>query len=232
MRGDLILKKIEPGQRFGNLTVIKLIEENSYKRKNKWLCKCDCGNKTIATQRGLLDGSKKSCGCLRGKNNYVDLVGEKFGMLTVIERAENRKNHVFYKCICDCGNYKIADAARLKSGETWNCGCKNKNSYIHGYRNTRLYRTWIGMKTRCFNPNTPFYKHYGGRGITVCEEWTDSENGFQNFAKWAIANGWDENKSRIEQSIDRIDVNGNYEPSNCRFADMKTQRKNQRPKNK
>ncbi len=225
-------RTISPGDRFGKLTVITLSEDNEDKRKRKWLCVCDCGNETKATQRALFEGTKKSCGCLIGKNTYKDLTGKKFGMLTVLERIENRKNHVWYKCICDCGNYKIADAARLKSGETWNCGCKNKNSYIHGYRNTRLYRTWIGMKTRCFNPNTPFYKHYGGRGITVCEEWTDSENGFQNFAKWAIANGWDENKSRIEQSIDRIDVNGNYEPSNCRFADMKTQRKNQRPKNK
>ena len=84
------------------------------------------------------------------------------------------------------------------------------------------------MKTRCFNPNTPFYKHYGGRGITVCEEWKDPENGFQNFAKWAIENGWDEKKSRFEQSIDRIDVNGNYCPENCRFADIKTQNNNQR----
>lgn len=221
-------RTISVGDRFGKLTVIELSEDNKDKRKRKWLCVCDCGNETIATQRVLFEGTKKSCGCLIGKNTYKDLTGKKFGMLTVLYRVENKKNHVFYKCVCDCGNYKIADAARLKSGETWNCGCKNKNSYIHGYRNTRLYRTWIGMKTRCFNPNTPFYKHYGGRGITVCEEWKDPENGFQNFAKWAIENGWDEKKNRFEQSIDRIDVNGNYCPENCRFADIKTQNNNQR----
>ena len=109
-------------------------------------------------------------------------------------------------------------------------GFLNENEKETFLSATGLYSIWRGMKTRCFNPNTPFYKHYGGRGITVCEEWTDSENGFQNFAKWAIANGWDENKSRIEQSIDRINVNGNYEPNNCRWVNMKIQRENQRPR--
>lgn len=224
-------RTISSGDRFGKLTVIRLSEDNKNKRKRKWLCVCDCGNETIATQRALFEGTKKSCGCLIGKNTYKDLTGEKFGMLTVLYRVENRKNHVWYKCVCDCGNYKIADAARLKSGETWNCGCSNKTSYIHGGKNTRLYKTWANMKSRCNNPNTPAYKNYGGRGITICPEW-NAESGFVKFAEWAIANGWDESKNRLEQSIDRIDVNGNYEPDNCRFADIKTQNNNQRRRTK
>lgn len=164
---------------------------------------------------------------------------KKYNRLTPIEIAYKRGRVNYWLCKCDCGKSVIVREPNIKNGHTKSCGCirvermKLENpKYNHGLRYHRLNSIWRGMKTRCFNPNTPFYKHYGGRGITVCEEWTDSENGFQNFAKWAIANGWDENKSRIEQSIDRIDVNGNYEPSNCRFADMKTQRKNQRPKNK
>ena len=96
-------------------------------------------------------------------------------------------------------------------------GCNNPN-YKDGRKNTRLYRVYSGMKSRCYNSNTPMYKYYGGRGITVCEEW---KNDFKAFYEWAMNNGYSD-----KLTIDRIDNNGNYEPSNCRWVDMKTQSHN------
>lgn len=95
----------------------------------------------------------------------------------------------------------------------------------HGLTGKRVYKTWESMKARCYNPNDGKYEKYGGRGIKVCEEWL-GKDGARNFAKWAYENGFDENKRQKEQSIDRIDVNGNYEPNNCRFTDAKIQANN------
>ena len=97
--------------------------------------------------------------------------------------------------------------------------------YTHGLTGTRVYKTWESMKARCYNPNDNKYEKYGGRGIIVCDEWL-GDDGVKNFANWAYANGFDENKHQKEQSLDRIDVNGNYEPSNCRFTNAKVQANN------
>lgn len=97
--------------------------------------------------------------------------------------------------------------------------------YTHGLTGTRVYKTWESMKSRCYNPNDSKYEKYGGRGIRVCNEWL-GKDGAKNFAKWAYANGFDENKHQKDQSIDRINVNGNYEPNNCRFTNAKIQANN------
>lgn len=97
----------------------------------------------------------------------------------------------------------------------------------HGKSNTKLYGIWLSMKNRCLLQTDKQYGRYGGRGITVCPEWL-GEHGFENFYDWAMSVGYDESKSRVEQSIDRIDVNGNYEPDNCRFASAKVQSNNRR----
>lgn len=97
-------------------------------------------------------------------------------------------------------------------------GCGKRNS------STRLYNVWKNMKVRCNNPHSKEYKYYGERGICVCDEWND----FREFQKWAYANGYDENAKRGECTLDRIDVNKNYEPSNCRWVNMKVQCNNRR----
>lgn len=152
------------------------------------------------------------------------LIGQKYGKLTVIKVAdEGRKRYV---CQCDCGNTIILVPSRIKRYKS--CGCYekenlriiSKSALTHGKTNTRLYGTWCRMKDRCYNPNIEHYDCYGGRGITICEEW---KNNFQAFYDWSMANGY-----RDDLSIDRINVNGNYEPSNCRWATKVEQMRNRR----
>lgn len=157
-------------------------------------------------------------------SKLIDLTGQKFGRLTVVERAEdyvgksgNRK--VRWLCKCECGKEAIIRGCDLKDGHTKSCGCDPKrHNKKHGLGGTRLYSTWNGMKRRCSNPNDKEYKNYGGRGVKVCDEWIDD---FTKFYNWAVSHGYDDNLT-----IDRIDVNGNYEPSNCRWVTMKTQQNN------
>ena len=161
-----------------------------------------------------------------GKSKEINIIGKKYGRLTVIEKIKDNKNkYSMCKCICDCGNKCIVNIANVKSGHTKSCGCLQKETIgdinkKHGKRNTRLYDIWCGIKVRCYNKNDKNYKNYGGRGITICQEWF---NNFINFYNWSMANGYTD-----DLSIDRIDVNGNYEPSNCRWVDRKTQNRNTR----
>ena len=160
-----------------------------------------------------------------------DLTGQKFNKLTVIKRVENdKRNNSRWLCKCDCGNEKIISGYHLKRASIVSCGCyireiTSKRSKTHEKTNLKLYDVWAAMKTRCYNKNRKEYKNYGGRGITVCDEWKDN---FMTFYNWAMANGYDENAPRGECTIDRIDVNGNYEPNNCRFVNMKVQQNNKR----
>lgn len=157
----------------------------------------------------------------------VDFTGMRFGRLTVIEKAEHGRS--WWKCKCDCGKEKELVACRLVISKS--CGClerENKKDLArytrtHGMTNSRLYSVWCGMKDRCTNSKIEHYDRYGGRGIKICDEWLHS---FENFYKWAIEAGYDESKSGKDQSLDRIDVNGNYEPSNCRWVTQKQQMHN------
>lgn len=146
---------------------------------------------------------------------YIDLTGHRFGKWLVLKRADSKKA-TKWSCLCDCGAAKDIDSTSLRRGLSTSCGCISKT---HGGFGTRPYRIWANMLNRCRNPNVPAYKHYGQRGITVCEPWLD----FVQFREWAIANGYADNLT-----IERIDVDGNYEAGNCCWIPTALQSVNRR----
>ena len=153
-----------------------------------------------------------------------NLVGQVFGRLKVIERVANKGKHTAWRCACECGNVIETLSQRLKNGESRSCGCWMRDnvaqlSTTHGKHATREYNTWIAMKQRCLNPKSTRYEDYGGRGISVCDRWVDS---FQNF--------YDDlgPKPAPDYSLDRIYVNGNYEPTNCKWSSPLEQASNKR----
>lgn len=161
-----------------------------------------------------------------------DLTGQRFGKLVArsIVGQDKHKN-VIWLCDCDCGRTHEVVSRALVNGSVKSCGCighgefRNKRHEKHGGSNERLYRVWGCMLNRCYDSNRSEYQNYGGRGIEVCDEW---RNSYATFRSWAYSNGYDPSLSGRDCSLDRIDTNGNYEPSNCRWVTMLEQSRNKR----
>lgn len=154
-----------------------------------------------------------------------DLTGKKYGQLTTLGVDKIVKGHKYYLCRCDCGSVKSISGSHLVTGATQSCGClkshrTTERNTTHGKSNTRLFSIWQGMKKRCNNSNNQAYKYYGARGIHVCGEWI---NDFSKFYNWSISNGYSDNLT-----LERIDVNGNYEPKNCKWIPFEDQARNRR----
>jgi hypothetical protein len=225
------------GSKYGKLTIME--EVGSINKMIYVKVQCDCGTIKNIKVSHLRNGYTVSCGCYQretatnNKKNYE----EKYGRLRIIEEVDrlNPKNRrVLVEC--DCGKRFEIDLYSLKSGNSKSCGCYKsqrtiENKTIHGDSQRigkdveREYIAWKAMKQRCYNSNTKFYYLYGGRGIIVCDRWLEPEGrGYINFLNDMGR------KPSTQHSIDRINVDGNYEPSNCRWATPKEQRNNQRVK--
>ena len=151
------------------------------------------------------------------------VINKRFGRLLIIAEAPKRGKKRYVLCQCDCGSRKEICLSNITSGKVASCKCLHKEiigaiNKTHGMTHSREFHTWVGMKARCLNPENPSYKNYGGRGITICDKWLDS---FENFLS-------DMGPCPQNYSLDRIDVNGNYNPENCRWADNITQSNNKR----
>ncbi len=164
--------------------------------------------------------------------SLIDLTGKRFGRLTVIKRDEDYiqasgRRRIMWLCNCDCGAVKSVMGDNLRSGKSTSCGCLTREeaarkNTTHHETDTNLYAIWSSMKGRCYNKNNTNYYRYGGRGITVCDEWRLH---YEVFRDWMLANGFYENNHKT-MTLDRIDNNRGYTPDNCRLVDAKAQANN------
>lgn len=210
-------KKAEKEQEAREREAVRIEKANERERLRSEIAKKKAELKRILKEQSSMKRLTHSC-----------WIGEKFGRLTVID-SYFENGITYWVCQCDCGNIVTKMAKQVKYGTYVSCGCKSKEIKENAFSNERLYSIWGGIKNRCLNKNCGSYKNYGGRGIKICDEW---KNSYLTFKEWAYKNGWTEEKAKEHKyalSIERINVNGNYEPSNCCFIELRLQNKNKRP---
>ena len=204
------------GQQFGKWTLL------SYEGNKRYQCQCECGTIKSLSTSSLTRGHTHSCGC--SHPNKIDLTGNKYGRWSVLSYWGKKNNKQYWNCRCECGTERTVWGGQLRNNSSVSCGCHHKELISsHNLSQSSEYRCWTAMKQRCHNPDNPTYPYYGGRGISVCEEWKNDFMAFYNHVG---------PKPSPELSLDRIENDGNYEPGNVRWATSIVQANNQRPKRK
>lgn len=217
---DLILSRI--GKIYGDY---KIISAENLDKNPQYVIRCNkCGadRKISAIKQAFENRTDFHCGnhSIKFDESYI---GKKKNFLTVREISRLENGHRCFVCECDCGNFTKIEPTMWDKGIVKSCGCLSESLKLeHTEELDRLRRIYGGMIQRCYNQSSIAYENYGGRGIKICDEWRNSRD---KFIEWALNNGYSN-----DLSIDRIDVNGNYEPSNCRFATIEMQIENRRPK--
>lgn len=220
------------GMEYGDYKIVSLVDKEE---KLFFTLECKtCGEKVTALCQSIKDNAKRYKKCTKHYNPIKfdeSYIGQKKNFLKVIGITRLPNKHRAFICECDCGNTTVIEPSFWQQGIVKSCGCMQRELLrnavcVHGNSGDRLYGVWSSMKARCQNYQNPNFINYGGRGISVCEEWS---NDFIAFKDWAIREGYDYDAPKGECTIDRIDVNGNYEPSNCRWITIQEQNKNKRP---
>lgn len=211
------------GLRFGAFVAVRRDDARSVHHREYWICTCDCGVVKSVRDDGLKSGHSKSCGCQKPVPiRRIDLIGQRFGKLLVVSRAPSVGKTARWNCICDCGRDTVKSSNVLRMGTVKSCGCLRT---LHGHCTTVSgkvvrspeYFTWRSMLARCTNLNHHAWDNYGGRGITVCEDW----HVFSNFLR-------DMGDRPDGKTLDRINNDAGYFKENCRWATRSEQQKNRR----